>query len=309
MENTNRLTFKKLSFPLTILVVFWVIAIGLWQWQDKIFYVFNFGYIGTSIAVGIGLYDLLPKKQKHWARRLAQFLVGTYMLVYLGFVQRENMQVEGFFFYVLSGLFAGSVLHYLIAKVIGPVIFGRGWCSWACWITMVLDLLPFKRNKAGRLPEKFGWIRYIHFVLSLALVLILWFVFGYSDQNSAMAPLYWLIAGNLLYYGIGIVLAYALKDNRAFCKYVCPIPTIQKITSRLSLLKIKGAAEDCIGCGACDRACPMDIKVSEYTQQGKRVLSTECVICNECVNACRKDVLSMSFGFDFGKEELLNFRK
>jgi hypothetical protein len=34
-----------------------------------------------------------------------------------------------------------AVVHYLIAKVFGPMLFGRIWCGWACWTVMVLDLL------------------------------------------------------------------------------------------------------------------------------------------------------------------------
>jgi hypothetical protein len=38
-------------------------------------------------------------------------LVGVYMLGYLGLYQRENMQIEGFFLYLMQGLFAGAVIH------------------------------------------------------------------------------------------------------------------------------------------------------------------------------------------------------
>ena len=101
----------------------------------------------------------------------------------LGFIQRENMQIEGFFFYLLSGLFAGSVIHYLIAKVFGPLIFNRGWCGWACWTAAVLDLLPYNKKTSGRHP-KLGQLRFIHFFASLVLVLILWFVFNYGRERS-----------------------------------------------------------------------------------------------------------------------------
>ena len=47
----------------------------------------------------------------------------------LGIDKMENMQLEGFFFYFLSGFFAGSVIHYLVAKILGPVLFGRGFCG------------------------------------------------------------------------------------------------------------------------------------------------------------------------------------
>jgi ferredoxin-type protein NapH len=306
MKKDRNFDIRQLKVPLTLLIVFWVIAIVFWQLKGNIFFLFNFGYIGTSIGVGLGFYEILPKRKKYWGRRLAQFLVGSYMLVFLGIILKENIQIEGFFIYLLGGIFSGSVIHYLVAKLAGPVIFNRGWCGWSCWTAMILDLLPFKRNKSGRLARKWEFLRYVHFSLSLVLVLVLWYGFDYRIHSPIFAPLVWLLIGNLVYYVIGIALAYTLKDNRAFCKYVCPIPVLQKIPSRFSMLKVEGSAEKCTGCGACDKMCPMDIQISQYTQSHQRVLSTECILCNECVDVCAKDALKISFGFDFGNRELLN---
>jgi ferredoxin-type protein NapH len=291
--------------PLVMMVVFWIIAVVLWRTTGNIFYLFNFGYIGTALGVGLGVYSALPKRKKLWGRRLAQFLVGAYMLVFLGLLQRENMQIEGFFLYLLAGSFAGSVIHYLVAKIAGPLVFNRGWCGWACWTAMVLDLLPYRRNKRGRVAGKWGRLRLVHFGLSLGLVLVLWWGLGYAVEEQSSTELVWLLVGNLLYYTTGIALAYALQDNRAFCKYVCPIPALLKITSRFALLKIAGDAEKCADCGACSRACPMDIRVSEYILGGQRVGSTECIMCLECIDACPHGVLGASFGFDVGDRELL----
>ena len=61
--------------------------------------------------------------------------------------------------------------------------------------------------------------------------------------------MYWsFIAGNILYYGTGIILAFAFKDNRAFCKYICPITVFLKPASYFSLLQIKIDTEKCISC-------------------------------------------------------------
>jgi ferredoxin-type protein NapH len=308
MKSDKTFQLSSLKIPGILLLVFWAIAIILWQTTGKIFYLFNFGYIGLALAIGIGTYSVLPRRKKLWGRRLAQFLIGAYMLVFLGFIGRENMQIEGFFLYLLSGYFAGSVIHYLVAKLAGPLIFNRGWCGWACWTAMILDLLPYKRNKAGRLSAKWDALRYLHFFLSLGLILVLWFGFNYRVADQSMAELYWMIGGNVLYYGLGIGLAFALKDNRAFCKYICPIPTLQKITSRFSLIKIKGKTEACTNCGACNKICPMDIRVSDYILNHQRVLSSECILCFECTNVCPTNALDSNFAFDFGTTELLTRR-
>lgn len=62
-------------------------------------------------------------------------------LVYLGFLCRENMQIEGFWYYLFLGVFEAATIHYVVAKIFGPLLFGRGWCGYACWTAMVLDLL------------------------------------------------------------------------------------------------------------------------------------------------------------------------
>ena len=308
MKADKTFDYKELGIPLFLLALFWAIAVLLWQSTGNYFYLFNFGYIGTALGLGLGVYSVLPRRQKMWGRRLAQFLVGAYMLVFLGFFERENMQIEGFFFYLLAGLFAGSVIHYLVAKVAGPLIFNRGWCGWACWTAMILDLLPFRRNKVGRLPEQWGRLRYLHFALSLGLVLTLWFVVGYRVQEQSLSELNWLVIGNLLYYAIAIVLACLLRDNRAFCKYACPIPTLQKLPARYALLKISTDAVRCNQCGICTRVCPMDIRVADYAKNGRRVLSTECILCMECVSACPQDALTSSFALDGASLELLRYR-
>ena len=46
------------------------------------------------------------------------------------------------------------------------------------------------------------------------------------------------IEGNLIYYVVGIGLAFKLKDNRTFCKYICPITVFLKSSSYFSILRV-----------------------------------------------------------------------
>ena len=173
---------------------------------------------------------------------------------------------------------------------------------------MVLDFLPYKRNKRGRIAAKWESLRYVHFGVSLSLVLVLWFLFQYRAIPLGQAALVWLVAGNALYFGSAIVLALALEDNRAFCKYLCPITVILKVTSRFAFLKIEGDRDKCRQCGACNKACPMDIDIMEYVMNGERVLSTECIFCMTCTAVCPQGILEDTFKADIGGRERIRRR-
>ncbi len=284
-------------------------AIGIWRYlaTGGVFYLGIFGYIGSSIAVGEILGSSLAHKHKPWGRRVTQILIGLFMLGFIGIVAHENMQLEGALFYLYGGIFAGASLHYLIAKMVGPVFFGRGWCGWACWTMMVMDLLPWKRPEKGRIRH-LGWLRYLHFFVVLATVSALAFMTSYGTEGHARAELEWLLIGNVAYYLIALLLAVSLHDNRAFCKYVCPVPVSMKVLSRYSLLKQEIDMEKCIDCGLCEKHCIMDIKLLDYAREGQRVLSSECVLCNSCNYVCPTGAVSTTKSFDGGWTEYLNVR-
>ena len=218
-----------------MLIIFEAVAITLWLTKDNIFYLFNFSYIGLSISLGIFLFI---KKYKH-VRRIVQLLVGLYMLIYLGLICNENMQIEGFWYYLFTGVFEAATIHYAVAKIFGPLLFGRGWCGYACWTAMILDFLPYTSPSQPR--NKLGWIKYITFTVSLVFVASLFL----ANVGNIERIMFWaFIVGNLAYYTVGIALAFAFKDNRAFCKYICPITVFLKPMSYFSVLRIK-----------CDKEC------------------------------------------------------
>lgn len=122
-------------------------------------------------------------------------------------ISRENMQLEGFWYYLFLGVFEAATIHYAVAKIFGPLLFGRGWCGYACWTAMVLDFLPYKQPQKPR-KEKLGVLRYVMFALSLALVSGL-FLMKVANLEQIM---FWLfLAGNTLYYIAGIALAFAFR--------------------------------------------------------------------------------------------------
>ena len=271
---------KNVLMPAMMLAVFEVVAVTLWLTKDNIFYLFNFSYIGFSISLGMFLFI---RNNRH-SRRIVQLLVGLYMLIYLGLICNENMQIEGFWYYLFSGVFEAATIHYAVAKIFGPLLFGRGWCGYACWTAMVLDFLPYKIPKQPR--KKIGWIRYITFAASLIFVAAL-FLARTGNMERIMFRAF--IIGNAVYYAVGIALAFAFKDNRAFCKYICPVTVFLKPMSYYSLLRVTCDQEKCISCGKCKKICPMNVDVTDNTR--KRENGTECILCMECVRNCPKNAL------------------
>ena len=261
---------------------FELVAVILYLTTKNLFYLLNFSYIGTCITVGSYLYMNNIK----YARNVVQFAVGLYMLIYLGIISNENMQIEGFWYYLFLGVFEAAVIHYLVAKIIGPIIFGRGWCGYACWTGMILDLLPYKVPKEKR--KKLGFIRYITFFLSFIFVAIL-FIFKFDNLSNIM---FWaFIIGNVIYYITGISLAFIFKDNRAFCKYICPITIFLKPASYFSLIRVKRDKDKCINCKKCIKSCPMNVDMLDNSR--KRKNATECILCNNCVRNCPKKALHL----------------
>ena len=271
---------KKYTMPIIMLALFETVAFTLWLTKENLFYLFNFSYIGCSVALGLTLFI----KKYSYARRVTQLLVGIYMLLYLGVICNENMQIEGFWYYLFTGVFEAATIHYAVAKIFGPLLFGRGWCGYACWTAMILDFLPYKVPTQPR--RNISWIRYIVFVVSLVFVLVLFL----SHVSKIERIMFWaFIVGNILYYATGIILAYAFKDNRAFCKYICPITVFMKPMSYYSLLRITCDTSKCVSCGKCKKVCPMDVDMTDNSR--KRKNGTDCILCFECVKACTKKAL------------------
>ena len=92
--------FRKYIPSLLLFLLFELVAITLWIAKYNIFYLLNFSYIGGCLALGTALFIA----GKCYARHFVQLAVGSYMLLYLGIISCENMQIEGFWYYLFLGV-------------------------------------------------------------------------------------------------------------------------------------------------------------------------------------------------------------
>ncbi|WP_405304606.1 4Fe-4S binding protein [Methanobrevibacter sp.] len=268
--------------PLIMESVFILIAGIVYFITGNDFFIFNFLFIGTAIAMGI----FLIGNGHEYGRNLIMLVVGSYLLFYVSILGHESLSLSGFWYYLFLGVFEAAVIHFLIAKIAGPFLFGRGWCGYACWTAMIFDLLPYKTPNHER--KNWGYFRYVLFVAILCFVVLL-FIFKMNNLDEII--FYTFLAGNILYYIVGVALAYHLKDNRAFCKYVCPITVFFKFTSYFSLLRVTVNNDKCNVCGKCIKNCPMDVDMLNNSR--KRENGTECILCLRCIHDCPNNALKL----------------
>ena len=112
---------RKYIASLLLFLLFETVAITLWKAKGNLFYLLNFSYIGGCLALGTALFTA----GKRYARHFVQLTVGSYMLLYLGVISCENMQIEGFWYYLFLGVFEAATIHYAVAKIFGPLFFNH----------------------------------------------------------------------------------------------------------------------------------------------------------------------------------------
>ncbi|RPH33772.1 MAG: 4Fe-4S binding protein [Bacteroidales bacterium] len=106
-----------------------------------------FPWIGFSISTGMLIRSMLKGKKRILGRKVAILMVLPCLLLFVPIVNSENFQLEGVALIVMIGFFGKGFIHYAIAKIFGPLIWGRGFCGWACWTAAILDWLPVKSKK------------------------------------------------------------------------------------------------------------------------------------------------------------------
>lgn len=194
------------------------------------------------------------------------------------------------FFWVYSGFIA-----------IGTVLFGRRLqCSSLClfngFAAEIFDpAIPLFGKKQKPLGKKslrmVTSIRMFYLVLALSFTLF-WMLIPYLEVLQSTIS---IVRGlELIWYlGANLILAMAFwvaLSGRFYC-HLCPLGAVLSVLSKLGGMRIRTDVSSCIGCGACDRACPLSISIQEKASKALAVHSSRCVGCGHCVDACPKQTL------------------
>ena len=202
----------------------------------------------------------------------------------------------------LEGIINGSFIVFA-TMLVGSIFFGRIFCAYLCPAGGVMECTTLVNNN----NPKQGWrnnIKYaIWFLWIIGVVLsflnrkkaITVDFFYFTDHGISVANIY----GYIIYYGIILLffIPAIVMGKRSLCHYLCWMAPFMVIGSKLGQLlhipqlQLTAKKDACTQCHACDRKCPMGLKVSEKVQTGK-MIDTECILCGECIDTCPKKVIS-----------------
>lgn len=198
--------------------------------------------------------------------------------------------------------FSFYILGFLL--VVGALV-GRLVCGWLCPFGLVQDLL-YKIPGVKKLRKLPGdrWLRYLKYAIFIGFVVVLpltaldvigqgqpWFckyicpsgtLFG-GVPLVAANPLLRGALGWLFTWKMGILVALLLLSAvvyRPFCRYLCPLGAVYGLFNGVAIYRFQVDEHKCVHCGACQRACKLDIPVDKTPN------SPECIRCGDCKRAC-----------------------
>jgi len=218
---------------------------------------------------------------------------------------------------VLGGRKHNIAFYTLGLLLMFGMLLGRVVCGFLCpfgWFQELLHKIPLPKKKP-RIPQRIDRpMRYAKYLILLVFVILMPIVLVNDYGMASPHFCKWICPAGTLEGGIPLLLhneslraslgwlfnwkAFLLVATvvssvliyRPFCKYICPLGAFYALLNRISLIRMELDLGKCISCGACERACPMQVSVM------KNINSAECIRCGKCKSSCAVGAIGYSFG-------------
>ena len=193
------------------------------------------------------------------------------------------------------------------------VLLGRVVCGFLCpfgWFQELLHKIPSKKFST----KKLHILTYLKYVILLLFVVVL--PMTVVNEVGMGDPFFckYICPAGILEGGIPLSLAdpgiraslgalFTWKScillgvvvlsvffYRPFCKWLCPLGAFYGLCNKISMYRLEVDADKCTACGACSRACKMDVDVFHTPNHA------ECIRCGDCMASCPHQAITKSFG-------------
>lgn len=193
------------------------------------------------------------------------------------------------------------------------VLLGRVVCGFLCpfgWFQELLHKIPSKKFST----KKLHILTYLKYVILLLFVVVL--PMTVVNEVGMGDPFFckYICPAGILEGGIPLSLAdpgiraslgalFTWKScillgvvvlsvffYRPFCKWLCPLGAFYGLCNKISMYRLEVDADKCTACGACSRACKMDVDVFRTPNHA------ECIRCGDCMASCPHQAITKSFG-------------
>jgi cytochrome c oxidase accessory protein FixG len=164
-------------------------------------------------------------------------------------------------------------------------VLGRVWCGWLCPQTILVDATTFVETagKRGLAAVIVAYAAGLIVSAVIAVSLVGYFVSPYDMPallRTGGTPAN-IVTGSLIVLTV-LLFLNLVALRRRFCATVCPYAKLQSVLFDDRTLVVafdSQRREECMECGACVKACPVNIDIRKGQEMA-------CIQCAECVDAC-----------------------
>jgi ferredoxin-type protein NapH len=274
----------------------------------------------------VGTVRGLDRRLFRYARRLSQasFLIFFVLLVtgaVCSFVLGSTTvtgPLGAIQVFLASGILVPTLALGILVPLVLTLLLGRFFCSWICPMGSVIDLADWTVAKTRFRPrprrQGSGDQRALGRISGLVQNKVNSYAFLGSSLSAAVLARYpafcsvcpigavcrGVFPGGFVavqFLVVGVVASLSLGAKRFWCRYLCPVGALLKITSRFNFfLKLRPNPDKCWadskGCRACRHICPEGIRL--FDREVQRSSLHECTKCFECYIKCPHQAIEVT---------------
>ncbi len=178
-----------------------------------------------------------------------------------------------------------AFLFFLIPLLVA-ILIGRVFCSSACPIGAIQELVSWK---SYRIPRRFEY--FLRMGKYIVFILIIYMAVWHDDALlfCRLDPFVNIFRFSGTFYGFAAALSFLAASvfiARPFCRWFCPHAVLLGIAAKFAVRKRKIIIDKCIKCKLCEKTCPtLCISVP-------KIDAGNCIMCDKCRVICPKDAIS-----------------